>query len=142
MSHATARGIVIRWVKFNFVGGVGIAVQLVVLAILKSGLGLHYLLATALAVEAAVLHNFVWHQNWTWADRPRGRGWQPVLARLVRFNLTTGALSIVSNLVLMRVLVGALRLHYLAGNILAIAITSIGNYLLADWFVFRRARAR
>ena len=26
-------------------------------------------LATVLSVEIAVLHNFVWHENVTWADR-------------------------------------------------------------------------
>ena len=24
-----------------------------------------------IAVEAAVLHNFGWHERWTWRDRPR-----------------------------------------------------------------------
>jgi putative flippase GtrA len=48
----------IRWVKFNAVGGIGILVQLGTLTLLRSGLGVNYLLATALAVEAAVLHNF------------------------------------------------------------------------------------
>ena len=33
---------------------------------------MHYLPATALAVEATtVLHSFVWHQRWTWRDRRR-----------------------------------------------------------------------
>lgn len=54
-----------RWLKFNAVGGIGIGVQLVVLAGLKSGLELNYLLATAVAVEVAVLHNFFWHERFT-----------------------------------------------------------------------------
>ena len=49
-----------HWLKFNTVGAIGIGVQLAALAALKSGLELNYLLATGLAVEAAVLHNFVW----------------------------------------------------------------------------------
>ena len=53
----------IRWLKFNFVGGIGIGVQLVVLTALKSGLHFNYLLATVLAVEAAVIHNFIWHER-------------------------------------------------------------------------------
>lgn len=40
-----------RWLKFNFVGAIGICVQLVTLTLLKSGLGLNYLLATGIAVE-------------------------------------------------------------------------------------------
>jgi len=122
----------VRWGKFNVVGGLGIAVQLAALAVLKSGFGLNYLVATALAVEAAILHNFYWHQRWTWADRSTGS----TAARLVRFNLTTGAASILSNLVLMRLLAGSM--HYLAANLLAIAITSIANYLLADRLVFHQ----
>jgi putative flippase GtrA len=122
----------VRWGKFNAVGAAGVAVQLTVLALFKSALGVDYLAATALAVETAVLHNFYWHQRWTWADRPRGSQ----VARLLRFNLTTGALSILSNVVLMWIFAGVFHLHYLVANLAAIAITSILNYLLADRVVF------
>lgn len=123
-----------RWLRFNAVGAIGIVVQLAALAAFKLA-GLHYLIATALAVECAVLHNFVWHQRWTWRDRPADtRG---TLARLLRFNLSNGALSILSNVVLMRVLVGTFGLHYLAANVVAIAITSLANFLASEYFVFR-----
>src|SRR5438552_6168090 len=48
----------VRWLKFNAVGGIGIVVQLVVLAVLKVTFHFDYLWATALAVETAVIHNF------------------------------------------------------------------------------------
>ena len=54
-----------RWLKFNAVGALGMAVQLGSLGFFVRVLGLHYLLATALAVEVAVLHNFIWHRRWT-----------------------------------------------------------------------------
>ena len=63
-------GIVQRWIAFNGVGGLGIAVQLGILTLLLRFLDVPYLWATAVAVECAVLHNFVWHQMWTWCDRP------------------------------------------------------------------------
>ena len=53
----------LRWCKFNFVGGIGIVVQFGVLFLLKGVLHFNYLVATATAVEAAVLHNFVWHRG-------------------------------------------------------------------------------
>jgi len=59
----------VRWCKFNFVGGIGIVVQFGALFLLKSVLHFEYLAATAIAVEAAVLHNFIWHEQFTWADR-------------------------------------------------------------------------
>ena len=57
-----------RWLKFNAVGALGMIVQLGSLGLLIHVLGMHYMLATALAVEAAVLHNFLWHRRWTWAE--------------------------------------------------------------------------
>ncbi len=124
-----------RWLKFNFVGGIGIGVQLAVLAVLRSLLHLDYLLATALAVEAAVLHNFLWHDRFTWADRPASR-FTHSLVRLARFNASNGLVSIVGNLLLMRLLVGTLQMQYFAANLMAIAACSLVNFLLSDCFVF------
>src|SRR5260370_17265144 len=59
------RGVLLRWVRFNSVGIAGFVVQLATLWILSRGLGIHYLLATPLAVEIAVLHNFLWHAKVT-----------------------------------------------------------------------------
>ena len=70
------RRTVLRWIKFNAVGGIGIGVQLGALAALRSWLKLDYLLATGLAVEIAVVHNFLWHERYTWADRPATRPMQ------------------------------------------------------------------
>lgn len=125
-----------RWLRFNAVGALGILVQLAALALFKSGLGIHYLWATALAVEVAVLHNFYWHIRWTWADRPAQ--FSETLARLLRFNLSNGLLSLTGNLLLMRLLVGTFDLPYLPANLLAIAVTSIANFLLSEFLVFRR----
>jgi putative flippase GtrA len=61
----------LRWLKFNLVGTLGFAVQLGCLKLLLH-FQMNYLAATALAVEIAVLHNFVWHERFTWKDRPGG----------------------------------------------------------------------
>ncbi len=132
---------VIRWLKFNFVGAVGILVQLIALTILKSGLGMHYLVATGLAVETAVIHNFLWHERFTWLDRKTG-GRSATISRLVRFNLSTGLISIMGNLLLMRALVGHLRVNYLFANMVAIGTCALLNFLVSDQFVFRKLRAQ
>jgi putative flippase GtrA len=122
----------VRWLKFNTIGAIGVLVQLAVLGLLKSSLRLNYLLATGLAVEAAVLHNFYWHEAFTWADRRTGKR----LSRLVTFNLATGCFSIMGNLVVMRLLVGDAGMSYLPANLVSIAICSLVNFLIADRFVF------
>ena len=124
----------IRWLKFNFVGAIGIVVQLAMLALLANLLHFPYLIATALAVETAILHNFVWHERFTWKDRS-GSGW---LMRLVRFHAGNGVISLVGNLVLMRIFVGSLHLRVLIANAITIAVCSLANFAASEWFVFRK----
>ena len=134
------RSIGLRWLKFNLVGGIGIAVQLAILVVLKTGLGLNYLVATALAVEGAVVHNFLWHERFTWLDRSSrdlGEGSWP---RFVKFNLTTGALSIAGNLLFMKMLAGLGHMNYLLANSITIAACSALNFLVSDRFVFTETR--
>jgi putative flippase GtrA len=125
-----------RWLKFNGVGTLGAVVQLSALTVLKSGLGLHYLMSTLVAVELAVLHNFVWHERWTWAERtkPTGAGWRE---RLVRFHTTNGFISTCGNLFVMSLLVSRLRVNYVAANILSIGACSAVNFLASDRIVFQ-----
>ena len=122
----------VRWWKFNAVGAMGIAVQLIVLMVLKSGWGVSYLLATALAVEAAVVHNFFWHERYTWADRPG----TDRIRRLLKFNLANGLISIAGNLALMKLFAGAMGVNYFVANLLSITGCSVLNFLVSDSFVF------
>lgn len=130
-----------RWLRFNAAGGLGIAVQTAALAFLVQVVRLDYLPATAIAVELAVLHNFAWHRKWTWADRP-GLEASGAALMLLRFNLSTGVVSIAGNLVCMRLLVGAAGLHPVAANLVSIACCSLLNFFLSDRFVFIAAWPR
>jgi len=125
-----------RWATFNLVGIMGVGVQITTLVMLRGWFHMDYLLATALAVEAAILHNFVWHERWTWVDRTTNHD-SSRLARLIRFNLTIGTLSIGENLLFMELLVGRLEIHYLLANLITIACCSILNFVASDRLVFR-----
>jgi putative flippase GtrA len=126
----------LRWLKFNLVGAVGIAVQLGALKLLVLA-RMNYLAATALAVEIAVLHNFAWHERFTWKDRPGGR--RERLLRLLRFHLGNGTVSIFGNVAIMWLLVSRFHMkRLLVANGIAIAICSFLNFALGEWFVFRR----
>ena len=124
-----------RWLKFNLVGALGIVVQLGMLYFFTRLWNVDYSVATVLAVESAVLHNFIWHERFTWADRSSLAAGS-MLGRLLRFNLTTGAVSIAGNLVLMSVLVGLAHLQVLVANLVTIAICSLANFAVSDRFVF------
>lgn len=124
-----------RWLRFNAVGAAGVAVQASMLTVLVSLGGMHYLAATAIAVESAVLHNFLWHWRWTWADRtgPESHGF---FVSLLRFHLGNGLVSLTGNLLFMRLLVGAAGIPPLPANLLSIALCSLLNFLLSDRWVF------
>jgi putative flippase GtrA len=134
-AELTGHRLILRWLKFNAVGALGIGVQLAVLFTLKSGFHLTYLPATALAVEAAVLHNFLWHERYTWADRVQP-SWRKSMPRLLRFNLTTGGVSIIGNLALMKLMVDLGHLNYLIANGVAIVLCSLANFLVSEQWVF------
>lgn len=125
-----------RWATFNAVGAMGVAVQLGVLAALVRWVGLGYLAATAIAVEAAILHNFVWHQRWTWRDRPATTA-RAITGRLARYHLTNGAISLAGNFAFMAALTGVLGLDPVLANAAAIASCSLINFAAGTALVFR-----
>ena len=132
----------IRWGKFNLVGAVGMAVQLGALAILNQRWPGHYLVATAAALELTLVHNFVWHLNYTWRDRS-GRDWGALAGQFVRFHLSNGLVSMAGNLALMPVLVEGARIPVVASNAIAILCCSIVNFCLGNEWVFAaRAEAK
>ena len=123
----------IRWTRFNLVGAMGMVVQLCALAVSNRCAPGHYLFASAAAVELTLLHNFVWHLNYTWRDR---RNNSATLAQLIRFHLSNGLVSVVGNLVLMRILVHEARLPLLVSNGIAILCCSIVNFCLGNRWAF------
>jgi putative flippase GtrA len=128
----------IRWLKFNAVGAMGICVQLSVLALLHSSLGWNYLLSTAFAVEVTIIHNFFWHERFTWSDRFTDSR----LGRFAAFNLSNGAISLLGNLGIMKLLAGVFGLNYFVANIIAIAACSLLNFAVGDQFVFTQSRSQ
>ena len=130
----SARSTLLRGLKFYSVGGLGIAVQLAMIGVFRSLLHLDYRVATAAAVEMTVIHNFLWHERFTWKERIlASKG----LARFAKFNLTNGVLSVVGNVVVMQGLVGLIGMHYLIANMLAIAACSVLNFVVSERFVFQ-----
>jgi len=122
-----------RWVKFSVVGMAGLAVQLGVLWICTRYWGIPPAMAIVLAVEAAILHNFVWHEVWTWRGVDRSGRW----VRLWRFHVATGGISIASNTILTIAFKDALGIPLMAANVVAVAVTALLNFALADLWVFR-----
>lgn len=127
-----------RWIKFTLAGTAGFAVQIAAVAALTQIAGLHYLVATAIAVELAIVCNFVWHERWTWRDRPAVSSperW----ARLLRFNALTAVTSIAGSVALTAVFVEGAALSPIAANIASVIALGLVNFAGANTLVFRGA---
>jgi putative flippase GtrA len=119
-----------RFVRFNVVGIAGFIVQVTALIALDR-MGLPVVPATALAVEAAILHNFAWHERWTWAGMTTGSR----AGRLARFHLSNGIISIAGNIVVTSVLAhGGAPL--VVANVAAVLTCSLLNFAAAHVWVF------
>ena len=143
------------FLKFLLVGGIAYVVTQVALLLLYDvlpilpardrdfdfGLFTHpdirLLLASVLAVEAAIVFKFYALEHWTFRDRPR-RGWGPV--RFLRFNVT----SIVGPIIVVGT-VNVLTLVFDVSPYISLSIGVLGGFL-ANWgfsayFIWPRARS-
>jgi putative flippase GtrA len=134
-----ASGLLRRWLAFNAVGALGVVLQLGLVALLVHAAGLHYLVATIIAVEATIVHNFVWHQRWTWKDR-EARSHGHLLARLARFNLLNGGISLAGNALVVLLLTGGAGIDPVPASVVAIVLCSVANFVASERLVFRVAR--
>ena len=131
-----------RWFRFNVVGVAGMLVQLVMLAGLNHIVPRHYLLNSMIAVETAILHNFIAHVHYTWRDRILHHPWRDrrrsivLLRPLWRFQVSNGAVSLLGNAVLMKLLVGRAHLPVLVANCIAIVVCGLANFWLGDTWAF------
>lgn len=119
-----------RPLLFGAVGVIGLATQLAVLALLARW-GAPVPAATAAAVGAAVLHNFLWHRRLTWQDRPA----VPLLPQLMRFSGLNGLVSLVGNVAVTSTLSGA-GVPLVVANLAAVTVCAAANFILADRLVF------
>jgi len=124
-----------RFVRFNLVGALGIGVQLGVLRFLLTSVRTPIVVATLAAVFAAIVHNFVWHLQWTWRDRSIRRS--GMITAFTRFVVANGAVSLVGNVVIMAILATGMGLPPLVANVIAIGVCGVVNFWMGDAFVFR-----
>jgi hypothetical protein len=91
-------------------------------------------------VEAAIIVNYLWHERYTWRDRPAASTRERWL-RLGRFNLLTSLTSIAGSIVVTAILVEYFTLSAIAANVASVVVLSIVNFIGANTLVFRATAA-
>jgi putative flippase GtrA len=119
-----------RAIRFGIVGCSGTVINTAALYLLSRGLGLPLLVSSALAVELAVISNYLLNDLWTFGTR------RPSLRRFAKFNVAS-----LAGLSLNVVTVWFLARHgicLLAANLAGIAVAVAANYAFSVAWVWRR----
>jgi len=119
-----------RVTRFVAIGTAGLVVQMGVGAALLAA-GLTPVLATLLAIEAAIGTNHAWHRRWAWRDRVAALPWPRTL---LRAHAGAGATSLVVGAGAVAVLGD--QVPPLLAQVVAVALCAAVNYWLADRWVF------
>lgn len=131
---ASALPLPARFAVFALVGGLCLAANTVLLWLLTSGLGIHYLLSTVIAFCTITPLGFVLNKVMTFRTR---REYAPI--ELPRY-VAAMAFSFGANLALMYLLVSVLGLWYIAASLAVAAILLAFNFVTSDRWSFRVKR--
>lgn len=118
--------------RFGVVGVAGAAVNTIALHLFYAVAHLPLLVASPLAVELAVVHNYLLNDRWTFGRREVSRG------RFVRFN-ASAVLTLLVNVAAVWVLVRS-GVDYLAANLAGIGLGAVLNFGASSAWVWRGER--
>ena len=113
-------------VKFGTVGASGVAVNLIVLTLLKTVIPI--LAANAIAQELSIINNFVWNDRFTFRSANASSGSAlPRLFRFVKYNLVS-LLSLAVNETVFYFAYYHWGIYFISSSLLAIAAAFVVNY--------------
>ena len=127
-----------RIFKFGIVGLSGIVVNLGILFLLVEFFTLNKDLASPIAIEFAILNNFIWNDLWTFGSAENqnvSSRWH----RLVTFNLVSfGGAAI--NYAIFLVLTIWFAVYYMAAQLIGILISFVWNFLVNRRVTWKRTQ--
>jgi putative flippase GtrA len=123
--------------RFLAVGFAGFVLNVIILWVLHSHLGMNLTLAEIVGAVAAIQLSFVLHNNWTYRTFHQ----QAVLPRLITFNIVA-SFGAALNLVILLWLVDAYQMQYLWALAIGGAVSLIWNFLLNRLVIWRHPKSK
>jgi len=125
-----------RFIRFGVVGASGVVVNQGLLMLIHGSLGWPLLLSSLIAIEAAILNNFLWSSTWIWRF-DYDHSLRLILQKLAQYQAATLFTSMVVNASVLASLVYALDVDYRLANLAGIAAGMGVNFLAGEFWVFR-----
>jgi dolichol-phosphate mannosyltransferase len=128
-----------RFFSFQVVAWSGTVVNLLLLWLMHGVLGIHLILAGALAIEITIIYNFTLYYYVTWGERrikgPRHFFWQ-----LVRFNAITAFIDFAVRLTILWFLTEKLSVHYILADMIGMTIAPLFKYYANEHIIFQKKK--
>jgi len=107
------------------------------MAALMHGLDANYVLASVVAAEVSILHNFLMQERFVFRDLRRG-SWRVRLTQFLVFN----NLEALARVLLLVVLVEGSGIGAVLGQALLVALAFLGRFLFTSRVIYRPGRVR
>ncbi len=124
-----------RFIKFCFVGIIGIFVNTIILFFFTSIIGMFYILSSILAHEISIMTNFVVNDRWAFRELIADSR-HSFLMRCIHYNWTR-VIGVVLSIILLYFFTEFLSINYLISNVMAIMLGVIYGYSTAMTIVWR-----
>ncbi|MBU0518750.1 GtrA family protein [bacterium] len=132
--------LVFRSTKFNLVAWMGMIVNSACLYLFKGILHIPIIPAGLLAIEIAIIHNFLWHRYWTWNDR-NGENPKSFFKHLLIYNSMTGLVDLVANITVLWSLTTFAGVHFMISNLCGMMLGPFIKFWLNEKVIFKGRKA-
>nr|QNO54299.1 hypothetical protein FGBIHFOD_00039 [Methanosarcinales archaeon ANME-1 ERB7] len=123
-----------RLIKFSIVGAIGAGINMGFLWVLTDFAGLFYLFSCMVAIEIAIIMQFMMNDRWTFKDRKTTHVGQ-FIKRILKSNLWRSGGSTV-NIGILYFLTEYMGVYYLLSNIFGIICAFLLNYIFESRFTW------
>lgn len=125
---AALRMDILRLIKFSIVGVIGAGINTGFLWVLTDVAGLFYLFSAVVAIEIAILTQFLMNDRWTFKET-KTQHLEQLITRVFKSNVwRSGGLAV--NVGVLYLLTEYMGVYYLLSNIVGIVCAFLLNYIL------------
>lgn len=130
---------IIRLMKFGIVGVSGVVVNQGMLMLLREITPFSLEVRSPIAIEVAIISNFILNNYWTWKDR-KVDSKVGIAFRFLMFNLSSGGTAFFFNYLPLLFMVHTMHLHEDMSNIIGIVLAAGFNFLISHFITFRHKK--
>jgi dolichol-phosphate mannosyltransferase len=126
---------IVKLLKFGTVGGSGVIVNSGILYALTELLSIDYRISSLVAIEFAIINNFLWNYHWTFSERKAARK-RGFFSMMLKFNISSGFTAFVINWGTLFLLTEHVHIYYQISNLIGIGLGTVVNFCLSHFWAF------